>query len=334
MPANPYVALWSRLEGFRPGELSGLIRDREAVRIALMRSTLHLVTARDCLRLRPLVQPVLERSTKGAYGRKLDGVDLPALVEAARGVLDERPRTLSEVAALLRERPEWADRDPAALAHAVRALLPLVQPPPRGLLGGSRLAVHGLAVHAPAESWLGRPLEPASEAGLEELVLRYFGAFGPASARDVEVWSGLARLREVVERLRAKLVVLRGADGVERFDLPDAPRPEPDVSAPPRFLPEYDNLLLSHADRSHVMAEKDRAALWMQNGYRAALLLDGVVAGTWRVERERGGAVLDVELFGTIASPERAALEEEGERLLSLVAADAPSTEVRVRRTP
>ncbi len=215
-----------------------------------MRNTVHLVSARDCLQLRPLVQPVIDRGfyTNRAHREGLEGVDIEALSAAGRALLEERPRTAKELGELLRER--WPERDPASLARAIRHLVPLVQVPPRGVWGKS-----GPAAHTTAEAWLSHPLDPGLS--LEELVIRYLGTFGPASVKDVQAWSGLTRLGEVVDRLRPRLLSFRDERGRELFDLPDAPRPDPDTPAPPRFLPNFDNLILSHADRTRVVAVRE-----------------------------------------------------------------------------
>ncbi|MDX6380318.1 MAG: hypothetical protein QOI57_1342, partial [Rubrobacteraceae bacterium] len=183
-PDPPYIGLWTRLEGFHPDKLARLILDRRAVRVALMRNTVHLVSVRDCLAFRPLVQPVIDR---GLYGNRthragVEGVDIEALSAAGRALLEERPRTAKELGILLRER--WPERDPASLARAIRHLLPLVQVPPRGVWGKS-----GPAAHTPTEAWLGRSRDSAPS--LEEMVVRYLGAFGPATVKDVQTWSGL-----------------------------------------------------------------------------------------------------------------------------------------------
>src|ERR687898_1300880 len=315
-PAPPYVGLWTRLEDFRPDELGRLILERRAVRIALMRNTVHLVSARDCLALRPLVQPVLDRTLFSTRANRahLEGVDTEALVAAGWALLEERPRTAKELGEQLQE--QWPERDPAALARAIRHLLPLVQVPPRGVWGKS-----GPAAHTTAESWLGSPLDPAPS--IEDVVLRYLGAFGPATVKDVQTWSGLTRLGEVVERLRPRLRTFRDERGRELFDLPDAPMPDPDTPAPSRFLPEFDNLILSHADRTRFIAEEYRKALASRNGMvPAAFLTGGFVQGTWKTERSRGRASLEIKPFEPLAKEDRDALAEEGEILLRFTGAE------------
>ncbi len=156
-----YHGLWTRLEGFQPERLAEMLIKRQVVRIALMRSTIHLVTARDCLWLRPMTQPVIERSAKGSFGRHWIGLDIEALVAAGRALVEEKPRTFSELGKLLAER--WPDRPPAALAQAIRAWAALVQVPPRGVW-----AMSGPAAHTTAEVWLGRPL--ATNPSLEEMI--------------------------------------------------------------------------------------------------------------------------------------------------------------------
>jgi hypothetical protein len=314
-PAPPYVGLWTRLEDFHPDDLKRLILERRAVRIALMRNTVHLVSARDCLAMRPLMQPVFDRTLYSTRANRanLEGVDIEALVAAGRALLEERPRTAKELGKLLQE--QWPEHDPASLARAIRHLVPLVQVPPRGLWGKS-----GPAAHTTAEAWLGRPLDPASS--LEETILRYLGAFGPATVKDVQTWSGLTRLGEVIERVRPRLRIFRDERGKELFDVPDAPMPDPDTPALPRFLPEFDNLILSHADRTRVIAEEYRKAIASKNGMvPASVLVDGFVRGTWKTERSRGKATLEVKPFEPLAKEDRDALAEEGEQLIRFTGA-------------
>lgn len=310
-PLDPYVALWSRLDGFRPDELGEGIVGRRLVRIALLRTTLHLATAGDALILWPLLRTVLERVWRSTtLPRQLVGADVEAILGAARVLLEAEPRTLRDLGRSLGER--WPGRDPASLAGAVRYLLPIVQLPPRGVWGRT-----GRPTWTTLEAWLGRPLGPAASA--DEVVLRYLAAFGPASVADIRVWSGLSGLREVVERLRPRLVTFRDDAGRELFDLPEAPRPDPATPAPPRFLPEYDNLLLAHADRRRVIPERVVARL---TGWVGTFLVDGFVRGQWRLDRTGSAATLVVEPFEPLTDHEAEALVAEAESLLAF-AADA-----------
>jgi hypothetical protein len=318
VPSSPYFGLWSRLQRFRHVELADLIVGRAAVRIALMRSTLHLVTARDCLMLRPLVQPALDRDlARNAFGRAIEGIDLEELVAVGRELLEERPRTTAEVGKALGER--WPGRDAVALGNAIRNLVPLVQVPPRGMWGAS-----GATRSTTAESWLGHPL--SRDPSRDQMVLRYLAAFGPATVADAQTWSGLTGLSEVIERVRPQLRAFRDERGREMFDLPDAPRPDPDVPAPPRFLPDYDNVLLSHADRSRIISDEDRRAGGIGT---PTVLVGGTVAATWRIERAPDRATLRIRPFRGIARQDRAGIAAEGERLLRFAAPEAQHRDVR-----
>ncbi|HUR07181.1 MAG TPA: winged helix DNA-binding domain-containing protein [Nonomuraea sp.] len=297
-PFPPYFGLWSRLEGFRPEELAELLTGREAVRIVLMRGTVHLVSAADCLMLRPLTQPKYLRS---AYAGQLAGLDLAAVVEAAREALTDGPLTAAKLGTLLAGRfPGTAAAD---LAQAMRILMPLVQVPPRAVWGKA-----GQTAYATAESWLGRELHPSPS--LEDLVMRYLAAFGPATVADVQAWSGLTGLREVVERLRPRLVELdRGL-----FDLPDAPRPGPEVEAPVRLLAPFDNVLLSHADRTRIISDEHRKRVITVNGQvLGTVLVDGFVQGVWKRDKR----VVSVEMFGPVSSARAREIREEASRLLA-----------------
>jgi hypothetical protein len=322
-PNAPYVGLWSRLEDFHTDDLAQLITRRQAVRTPLMRATVHLVTAHDCLTLRPLVLSVLERGffTGSPYGRKLAGMDLNGLLAAARTLLEERPRTRIELGKLLGAR--WPDRDATSLVYAVTYLMPLVQVPPRGIWGQS-----GQATWTPVESWLGQPVPPTLSP--DELVLRYLAAFGPATVMDVQAWCGLTRLREVIERLRPRLHTFRDEHDRELFDLPDAPRPNPATPVPPRFLPEYDNILLSHADRSRINAGNRTVPLFPGNGGTAGtVLVDGFYQANWKIARQPDAAILTLTPFEPLSEPDRAALAAEGARLLAFVAPDAKTRDIQ-----
>ncbi|MER6128074.1 winged helix DNA-binding domain-containing protein [Streptomyces sp. NPDC001795] len=301
----PYYALAARLEGFAPEHLSRLMAGREVVRIVTMRSTIHTHTADDCLTLRPLVQPARDRELT-LFRRGLSGVDLDRLTALARELVETEPRTMKQLREALLV--EWPDADPQALGIAARCRLPLVQVTPRGLWGRS-----GQVALTTAEHWLGRPAEPAPTP--ETTVRRYLAAFGPASVKDMQTWAGLTRLREVFERLRSELVTFRDRSGVELFDLPDAPRPDPDTPAPPRFLPEFDNLLLSHADRTRVVPADLKGRSWQGNQAYCTLLVDGFLAGVWRLDED----ALVIEPFGPLTKAQRAEVTAEGERMLGVM---------------
>jgi Winged helix DNA-binding domain len=313
-PGDPYVGLWSRLEPFRPEELGALIEARAAVRIVTMRATLHLLSARDCVAFRPVVQPVLDRTLRGSqFGKDVAGVDMAELLATARALLEEEPQAASELGRRLHER--WPDRDALSLGYAAHYSLPLVQVPPRGVWGKT-----GRARVTTAEAFLGRPL--AAGTAPDAMILRHLAAFGPATVADVRAWSGLTGLGEAVERLRPGLRIFRDERGRELLDVPDGPLPDPDTPAPPRLLPQFDNVLLGHADRSRVLGDRGLVL--------RAVLLDGFVAGSWRLERRgRGAATLHVTLDEPPSTHDGEALREEAERLLAFLAADAPVREVR-----
>ena len=323
-PLNPYVGLWSRLDRFEPDQLAKLLWDREVVRIVVMRATIHLVTADDCRLLRPLMQPVLDREwpRHRDYGPGLREVDFEPVLAYVGPLLADQPHTGPQLRTALAER--FPEHEPAALAYACRCLLPLVQVPPRGIWG-QRAQVTSTT----AETWLGRPL--VTNPSIDAVVLRYLAAFGPATAADVATWSRLTGFREVLDRLRPQLRAFRDQDDRELLDLPDAPRPDPDTPAPPRFLPEYDNVLLSHADRRRVIPEGLRTPTDAPR-LQGSALSDGFLRAIWSVDRDKksGRATLIVHGLDRLTKPASAALEAEGRRLLRLIAGDADRHDVRV----
>jgi hypothetical protein len=319
----PYYALAARLDGFDPGELSALMASREVARTVTMRSTIHTHTAADALALRPLLQPgAPDRELRMFRARGgLDGVDPDRLTALARALVEERPRTMAELRQELLV--HWPGADPLSLSIAARCSLPLVQVTPRGLWGRS-----GQVTLTTAEHWFGRPAGPPADPAAT--ALRYLAAFGPASVKDMQTWSGLTRMRSVFEALRPGLVIFRDDRGNELFDLPDAPRPAEDTPAPVRLLPEYDNLLLSHADRTRFLADPGHTALtWRGNLSYPVFLLDGRLAGIWQhTEEERKGtgervATLTLQPFAPVGRARRGELTEEAARTLAAMSPDA-----------
>ncbi|MFD3530266.1 winged helix DNA-binding domain-containing protein [Streptomyces sp. NPDC058664] len=312
-PKPPYYALAARLDGFRPEQLSALMESRAVARIVTMRSTVHTHTARDAVALRGLVQPgAIDRELALFVSRGgLDGVDLDRLAALSRALVEERPRTPKELREELLK--EWPDADPQSLSVAARCLLPLVQVTPRGLWGrGGQVAL------TTTGTWFQDAADRAAD--LDETVLRYLGAFGPASVKDMRTWCGLTRLGEAFERLRPRLLVFQDARGTELFDLPDAPRPDEDTPAPARFLPEFDNLLLSHADRTRVVGAEYRSRTWTGNQAHRVFLVDGFLAGLWRLDESKERTTMTIEPFAAPGRAVRAELTAEAERTLRTMA--------------
>ena len=303
-PELPYFGLASRIEGFELGHLTALLEDRRVVRGSLFRGTQHLIPADDYLWVRPLLQPMLEVRRRGAFGRLTAGVDPRELAAYAQDLLGAATLTRSELGRALARR--WPHAEPQWLARSVQALLPVLHPAPDGTWGR-----RGPTPFVLAEQWLGRPLHRRDVA---ELAMRYLRAYGPASVMDMQAWSGMTRLREVFEELRPRLRVFRSEAGAELFDLPDAPRPGPDVAAPVRFLAGFDNVVFGYADRSRIVAAERRPHLMVD----AALTVDGVVRGLWKL---RAG-VLEVRLFTPLSAAEEADVRAEGALVSGLAGVD------------
>lgn len=317
-----YIGLWDRLDSFDPNQVAALIESRELVRSGVQRSTIHLLSAADCLAWRPLHDSVVS-GPLGSRKADLAGLDLEEVCAEATAILEAEPLTAAELGRRLGAK--WPERDPSALASVARFKLALIQVPPRGVWGKT-----GQAKHSTAQHWLGRQL--AGEPSADDLVLRYLGAFGPASVIDAQAWSGVTRLGAVFERLRPRLETFTDEQGKELFDLPDAPRPDPETSAPLRFLYDFDNLLISHADRSRFLARgKNLLELWGRHkGVPGSVLIDGTVEATWTFARQKKEVALEVLPYRRLGKATRSELEAEGDRLLAFYFPDSASREVRL----
>jgi DNA glycosylase AlkZ-like len=320
-PKPPFVGLWSRVEGFTREDLHRALHDHTVVRATMMRETLHLMSAGDYAALRACLQPVMDGAQR-ILGTRAEGLELDKLLPVARGLLEERPHSFNELRALLVEAfPHVNDR---ALGFMVRNHLPLAMVPTP-----DRWAFLPPADFALAETWLGAPL--SKDGTPDALVLGYLAAFGPATAADFQTWSGLRGIREVLDQLRPKLRVFRDGRGLEFFDLPEAPRPGEDVPAPARFLPDFDNLVLAHSDRTRVLGDEHRGLVTTKNlCARATFLRDGFAAGTWNVERKRDGATLRMTPFEPLSEAAAAELTQEAEALLRFIQEDAGSFLVKI----
>jgi hypothetical protein len=320
LSSAPFVGLWTRLSDFDRKDLADLIDNRTIVKATLMRATLHLFTAEDYLRFRSTLQAVLDGAAT-AIAKQRDGkFDSEKVLKAARRFIGEKPRTFAEISDMVTRL--MPGHDVGAMRYTVRTRIPLVQVPINAAWSYSNKPEFTLA-----ESWIGRPISPKEN--LSELVLRYLAAFGPASVTDAQTWLGL-KLKDTFEKLRPKLKTYKDEGRRELFDLPDSLLPPEDTPAPVRFLPEFDNLLLSHSNRTRVVAAEHRNRVYLP-GLRVAptFMVDGFVRGAWKVEKTKNAAMLAIEPFDKLTKGDRANLIEEGEGLIRFVAPDAKSFEVR-----
>ena len=315
-PRPPFIGLWSRVDGFRRADLTALLLKKRVVRATLLRGTLHLLTADDFVLLRPILQPMLDAAIQAVLKDRARGLDVGKLSAQARRVLAEAPCTFETLReAFVRENPKLDER---AMGYAVRMALPLVQVP----TADHAWAFPANPCFAAAEAWLGRPIR-LTPTPADALVLRYLAAYGPDSVADVQAWSGLPRLRDTVEALRPRLRVFRDQGRRELFDLPGAPRPHPDTPAPVRLVADYDNVIGTRADERFV-AKGDRPRVFLSALRLAATaLVDGFVAGTWKLERKKDTATLTVDAFRPLPARARQELRAEAEALLRFAEPDA-----------
>ena len=313
---GPYQALWNRLKGFKHQALTALIADKTLLRATTMRTTLHLHTVPDMRTIRPLVQPVLDRTFSSVAKSRAINADRLAVKAAGVKIVDQGPITAGELGKRLLE--HFPDSDPLVLAQVVQGAETLIQVPP------SRIWGHGGApLLTRIENWIGTGLgEPHP---LPDLVLRYLAAYGPASVKDMQTWSGLTRLAPAFEAVSDQLVTFAGEDGRTLYDLPDAPRPDPDVPAPVRFLPDYDNVFLGFADRFRTQPPYAKDRMVVVNGYVATFTVDGFIAGNWTQSRKKDVLTLSLAPFRKLSKKEMADVEREGAAMGAFLADGAGS---------
>ncbi|RZU12398.1 winged helix DNA-binding protein [Kribbella rubisoli] len=322
-PLAPYVGLWTRLKDFQPAELVKLLEDRQAVRGSLMRATIHLVSSRDFLAFRPLIQPRLDREIYQniTYGRhRLEGLDMDAVLQAGIDRMTESPATAVQLREHLAKL--WPDREPAALAHAVRCLLPTIQIPPRGIWNKG-----GNPTMTTADLWLNSPIttKPSAEA----LVLRYLAAYGPATVADAQTWSGLTHLAEIFDRLDLRTYTTPDSNR-PLYDLPDIPLPPEDTEPPTRFLPEYDNLLLSHADRTRFSPTPTPTSLPLQTLLtKGTILHNGYTKALWTQSKSKTQTTLQIAPTTKLSHQAWQSIESEAHNLLTFTNPNATHTITR-----
>lgn len=322
-PANPMVALWSRVAGFRRDQLLDAVREGRLVRGTTLRGTLHLHALDEYRELRMTLQPMLD-ALVNSLRRRVRDEDLEPAFELGRSMLEERPRTIGELKRAFGER--FPDSEAQALGNLVRYRMQLLMVPDLGTPNGWP----NVARFAPATSIIGGHL--AAKPRPDLVLRRFLETLGPGTARDAQVWSGVRGLRQVAARMldAGELVTIRTFDDRELLDRADAPRPDGDEPAAVRFLPMWDNLLLSHADRTRVIAEDHRAYLSSSNGMPPpTFLVDGFVQGVWQAERSGATATLRLTSFGRTTRAAQDAIVAEGDALLAFL--EPGATERRVR---
>jgi len=318
----PFIALWSRIDGFDPAVVSAALDDRTLVRITLMRGTIHLVSAADARRIAPHIQPELEKIPfrKGFFFGATVGMDIDDVRARGERLLGAEPVTAAE----LRKRAaaEWPDRDSQATLQALLYLLPVLQTPPRG-----KWKSNNRPTWSRIESWLGQPQDRSYP--VDDLILRYLRAFGPASTMDMQTWSKLVGLKEVVDRLGEQLRTYTDEHGRTLYDVADGVLADPETPAPVRYLGWYDNALLSHKDRTRVMPPDLAVTPKSMATNMSAVLVDGFVAGLYKISSSRDTATLTLSLGAKLPRRTLAALEDEGLALVRFLEPDkSPAFEI------
>ena len=326
-----HVALWSRVAGFESSTLERALERRTVVKATTIRSTLHLMAARDYPAFD--VASSVGRVEAWAATVRRAGVDVPAIHRKLLQYADE-PRSVDEMEAFVAQLApgaRLASHAPGGLTRAAFRIVSanggLVHVPPSGFWGE-----HRAPRYVTARTWLGSADWPTREAALQVLLRRYLGAYGPASLADFGRWSGdrkLPRLRKALEGLGVEIVRLRAADGRELVDLADAPTATGDEPAPARLLARWDSVVIGYDDRSRILPSALSAAVIKKNAdILATFLVDGSIAGTWTSETVKGEGVLRMSPLVKVSKRDRTALEDEGERLVRFVEHDAARHEV------
>jgi hypothetical protein len=318
----PFVGLWSRIRDFDADELRRAYHDRSAVRATMMRSTLHLMSASHYLSFRAPLQPMLSNAFRGVMRQRANDLDLDELVKRARDHFAKGPSTFGDLRSALAN--QFPDLDERAMGYAVRLHLPLVMVP-----DDSSWSFPANSKFTLADEWIGKA--PNADEGPEAFVRSYLAAFGPAAAADMQAWSGLGGMQPVLKAMRSDLVVFKDERKRELYDLPDAPRPSADTAAPVRFLPDFDNILLAHADRRRIISDEHRPRVVTKNLLiLATFLVDGFAAGIWKVERKRKAVTLTLTPFEKLTKNVIGTLSVEAEQLMRFMEPDADSYSVQV----
>jgi DNA glycosylase AlkZ-like len=312
---SAYIGLWSRLESFELSQLTRALERKRAVQGTLMRSTIHVVSARDYWLFADGIGPSREAWWRKTHGKSVEG-DVGAVREQLRAELAGRVWNRKELEALHR-----------TFASTIwqGAWIELVRVPPSGTWERRRADLFQLA-----EEWIARA-DAGEEKGLEHLLRRYLGGFGPGTANEAANWAGVpvTKMKEAAERLSLRR--FRDEEGEVLLDVPRAPLPG-DVPAPVRFLPTWDATLLVHARRTEVLAERFRPRIFNTKAPFSfhTFLVDGTAAGVWRWDRAGARATLVVEPFEGLPRGAPREVRDEAARLVRFVEPDATSYAVKL----
>jgi len=300
LPRAPFLGLWARLEGFRREDLLSAIHERRIVRSTLMRGTLHLATADDILAFRTTIMPSRDMTLPG--GVRPTPAQVEQAIDLAQRHFAPEPKDFESVRQVYAEAGLENIRP---MAWGVRVWLPLVQSSvdtPFGHEPGGAFTL--------VRTWLGRDEDPQPQP--QALARRYLAAHGPSLPADFSGWSGLKAAAAILESMGDELVTFRDERMRVLFDLKDAPRPGGDTPAPVRLLADFDGAILGRADRTGIIRPEHAPLLASKNGLIPAMVLvDGVVAGTWRIEAKRKVVAVNVRLFAKVAARDRKAIEAE-----------------------
>jgi len=322
LPRPPFAGLWSRLDSFSRADLSKAVHARTVVRATTMRGTIHLMSAADYLRFRGCLQASLDAALVAVLRDRATSLNLTAICKEALAFFSQ-PHNFEEARVhLVKAFPAGDER---AMGYAVRLNVPLVQVPSDDVW-----AYPAQADFVSAAAWLKKPVAPASAAGIAALLVRYLAAYGPATIKDAQAWTGVAGLEAAAASLKDKLITVPGPTGKPLYDLPDAPRPDADTPAPVRFLPEWDSVIVTRADE-RIVAKADRPRVFLPGLRVAALVLvDGMAAGTWKVAATAKKASLQIESFASWTAARKRDVTAEGEALVRFVEPNAKAYDVTV----
>ena len=318
---DPYIGLWSRLNGFTHEALTALITDKTLLRATTMRGTLHLHTAEDLVGFRALVQDFLTGVWRSGFRKRFAGADEAAVYREGRRILKRAPMTIGAVGAALKEK--FPESDQLSLAMMMQMRETLIQVPP------TRIWNNGSApMIMRIEDWLGR-LKPSLSR--TDLVRRYLAAYGPASIKDMQTWCRLTKLGAEFKAIEKELVTFEDEEGRVLYDFPDAPRPDADTPAPVRFLPLYDNAYLGYDNRRRMLMEEDLKRINIFENFKPGVLIDGVIAAGYVVSRKKDAARLEIEPYHKLTKKQAREVEAEGEAFLRFMEEGAKAYTVEVQ---